>query len=69
MEHIPYIAFFVVFTFAKAFNTLMSRVLGFRLWSDTKRFEVAVSVNYQSRDREFCIKCNVYDILSRPASR
>ena len=28
MEHIPYIAFFVVFTFAKAFNTLMSRVFG-----------------------------------------
>ena len=25
MEHIPYIAFFVVFTFAKAFDTLKSR--------------------------------------------
>jgi hypothetical protein len=31
VEDIPYIAFFVVFTFAKAFNTLMSRVSGFRL--------------------------------------
>ena len=69
MEDIPYIAFFVVFTFAKTFNTLMSRVSGFQLWSDTQGSEVTITVNYQVRDGESCIKCNVYDILSRLASR